>query len=191
MKNKYYFSFLLILSTFTHAQELDLAHYSDISSISQIASNQKIQTELQKLLMHDYQNFQSNFENYSAPYLLKTDEALYYEGRSASSLDASSAIVFKDGRLFAAIDFAKAKKLKYFSNDESCSEQLHPAIQVFAQQREIKEIEYVTAGLDAALKYNLGLSSKCEAYMEKLKCKLLDKPTTHSCSWSTSHSYSK
>ena len=106
MKNKYYFSFLLILSTFTHAQELDLAHYSDISSISQIASNQKIQTELQKLLKHDYQKFQSNFEHYSAPYLLKTDEALYYEGRSASSLDASSAVILKDGRLFAAIYFA-------------------------------------------------------------------------------------
>ena len=189
MKNKYYLTLFLLLATFTHAQ--DIAQYSDISSISQIASNQKIQTELQKLLMHDYKKFQSNFENYSAPYLLKTDEALYYEGRSASSLDASSAIVFKDGRLFAAIYFSKTKMLKYFSNDVSCSEQLHPAIQVFAQQREIKEIEYVTAGLDAALKYNLGLSSKCEAYMEKLKCKLLDKPTTHSCSWSTSHSYSK
>ena len=95
MKNKYYLTLFLLLATFTHAQ--DIAQYSDISSISQIASNQKIQTELQKLLMHDYKKFQSNFENYSAPYLLKTDEALYYEGRSASSLDASSAIVFKDG----------------------------------------------------------------------------------------------
>jgi len=167
MKNKYYLTLFLLLATFTHAQ--DIAQYSDISSISQIASNQKIQTELQKLLIHDYKKFQSNFENYSAPYLLKTDEALYYEGRSTSSSDASSAIVFKDGRLFAAIYFSKTKMLKYFSNDVSCSEQLHPAIQVFAQQREIKEIEYVTAGLDAALKYNLGLSSKCEAYMEKLK----------------------
>ena len=168
MKNKYYFSFLLILSTFTHAQELDLAHYSDISSISQIASNQKIQTELQKLLMHDYQNFQSNFENYSAPYLLKTDEALYYEGRSASSLDASSAVIFKDGQLFATIYFVKVKMLKYFSNDASCSEQLHPAIQVFAQQREIKNIEYATAGIEEVLKYNLSSFYKCEAYMEKL-----------------------
>lgn len=169
MKNKYYFSFLLILSTFAHAQELDLAHYSDISSISQIALNQKIQTKLQALLKYDYPEFQSNFENYSAPYLLRTDEALYYEGRSASSLDASSAIVFKDGRLFAAIYFAKAKKLKYISNDASCSEQLHPAIQIFAQQRAIKNIEYVTAGTEKALKYNSGLFSKCEAYIEKLK----------------------
>lgn len=133
MNNKYYFGFLLILSSFAYAQEFDLAHYLDISSISQIASNQKIQIELQKLLKHDYPKFQSNFEHYSAPYLLKTDEALYYEGRSASNLDASSAIVFKDGRLFAAIYFAGTKALKYFSNDPSCSEQLHPAIQVFAQ----------------------------------------------------------
>ena len=169
MKNKYYFSLFLILSIFTHAQELDLAHYSDISSISQIASNQKIQTELQKLLIHDYKKFQSNFENYSAPYLLKTDEALYYEGRSTSSSDASSAIVFKDGRLFAAIYFAKTKTLKYFSNDASCSKQLHPAIQVFAQQREIQSIEYVTAKADSALKYHLGLPAQCEAYIEKLK----------------------
>ena len=48
MKNKYYFSFLLFLYMFTHAQ--DLAQYSDISSISQIASDQKIQTELQMQL---------------------------------------------------------------------------------------------------------------------------------------------
>ena len=84
MKNKYYFSFFLIVSTFAHAQELDLAHYSDILSIPQLALNQKNQTKLQALLKYDYPEFQSNFENYSAPYLLRTDEALYYEGRSAS-----------------------------------------------------------------------------------------------------------
>ena len=169
MKQKYSFALLLFLPTLIHAQALDLDQYSDISSITQIASNQKIQTELQKLLKHDYQKFQSHFEHYSAPYLLKIDEALYYEGRSASSLDASSAIVFKDGRLFATIYFAKTKTLKYFSNDASCSEQLHPAIQVFAQQREIQNIEYVTAKADSALKYHLGLPAQCEAYIEKLK----------------------
>lgn len=120
------------------------------------------------MLKHDYLKFQSNFDNYSAPYLLKTDEALYYEGRSGSSLDASSAIVFKDGRLFAAIYFAKTKTLKYFSNDASCSKQLRPVIQVFAQQREIKNIEYVKARLRSALKYNFGSFSKCEAYIENL-----------------------
>ena len=169
MKQKYSFALLLFLPTLIHAQALDLDQYSDISSITQIASNQKIQTELQKLLKHDYPKFQANFEHYSAPYLLKTDEALYYEGRSASSLDASSAIIFKDGRLFAAIYFAETKALKYFSNDASCSEQLHPAIQVFAQQREIQSIEYVTARVESALKYHLGLAAQCEAYIEKLK----------------------
>lgn len=168
MKNKYYFSLLLILPTFASAQVLDLAQYSDISSIPEIASNQTIQTELQKLLVHDYPAFKSNFELYSAPYLLKTDEALYYEGRSASSLDASSAVIFKDGRLFAAIYFSEPQILKSFSNDASCSEQLHPAIQVFAQQRKIQYIEYTTAKLSIALKYNLGSFSKCEAYIEKL-----------------------
>ena len=152
MKHRYYFSLLLILSSFSHAQELDLIQYSDISSIPQIALNQKIQTELQALLKHDYQKFQSHFEHYSAPYLLRTDKALYYEGRSASSLDASSAIIFEDGRLSAAIYFSATKTLKYFSNDTSCSEQLHPAIQIFAQQREIQNIEYVTARVDSALK---------------------------------------
>lgn len=168
MKHRYYFSLLLILSSFSHAQELDLIQYSDISTVSQIASNQKIQIELQKLLKQDYPKFQANFEHYSAPYLLKTDEALYYEGRSASSLDASSAIIFKDGRLFAAIYFAETKALKYFSNDASCSKQLHPAIQV-SQQREIQSIEYVTARADSVLKYHLGLPAQCEAYIEKLK----------------------
>ena len=151
MKNKYYLSLFLLFSIFTYAQELDLTQYSDISSIPQIALNPKIQTELQALLKHDYQKFQSNFEHYSALYLLKTDEALYYEGRSASSLDASSAIIFEDGRLFAAIYSSTTKTLKYFSNDASCSEQLHPAIQIFAQQREIQNIEYVTARVDSAL----------------------------------------
>ena len=168
MKQKYSFALLLFLPTLIHAQALDLIQYSDISSIPQIALNQKTQTELQALLKHDYPKFQANFEHYSAPYLLKTDEALYYEGRSASSLDASSAIVFKDGRLFAAIYFAETKMLKYFNNDASCSEQLHPAIQVFAQQREIKNIEYAKARLISALKYNFGSFSKCEAYIENL-----------------------
>lgn len=169
MKQKYSFALLLFLPTLIHAQALDLIQYSDISSIPQITSNQKIQTELQALLKHDYPKFRANFEHYSAPYLLKTDEALYYEGRSASSLDVSSAIVFKDGRLFAAIYFAETKALKYFSNDASCSKQLHPAIQIFAQQREIQNIEYVTAGVDSALKYHLYLPAQCEAYIEKLK----------------------
>ena len=169
MKNQYYLFLLFSISVFTHAQELDLIQYSNISSIPQIVLHPKIQTELQTLLKHDYLKFQSNFDNYSAPYLLKTDEALYYEGRSGSSLDASSAIVFKDGRLFAAIYFAETKALKYFSNDASCSEQLHPAIQVFAQQREIQSIEYVTARVGSALKYNLGLLSRCEPYIEKIK----------------------
>ena len=169
MKQKYSFALLLFLPTLIHAQALDLIQYSDISSIPQITSNQKIQTELQALLKHDYPKFRANFEHYSAPYLLKKDEALYYEGRSASSLDASSAIVFKDGRLFAAIYFAETKALKYFSNDASCSKQLHPAIQIFAQQREIQNIEYVTAGVDSALKYHLDLPAQCEAYIEKLK----------------------
>ena len=169
MKQKYSFALLLFLPTLIHAQALDLIQYSDISSIPQIALNPKIQTELQTLLKHDYLKFQSNFDNYSAPYLLKTDEALYYEGRSGSSLDASSAIVFKDGRLFAAIYFAKTKTLQYFSNDASCAKQLHPAIQVFAQQREIQSIEYVTARVGSALKYHLVLPAQCEAYIEKLK----------------------
>ncbi len=104
----------MIPSSFSHAQELDLIQYSNISSIPQIALNQKIQTELQALLKHDYPKFQANFEHYSAPYLLKTDEALYYEGRSASSLDASSAIIFKDGRLFAAIYFSANQDIKIF-----------------------------------------------------------------------------
>ena len=120
MKNTYYLFLLFSLSIFTHAQKLDLIQYSDISSIPQIALNPKIQTELQTLLKHDYLKFQSNFDNYSASYLLKTDEALYYEGRSASSLDASSAIIFKDGRLFAAIYYSTTKTLKYFSNDGLC-----------------------------------------------------------------------
>ena len=94
---------------------------------------------------------------------------MYYEGRSASSLDASSAIIFEDGRLFAAIYSSTTKTLKYFSNDASCSEQFHPAIQIFAQQREIQSIEYVTARVGSALKYNLGLLSRCELYIEKIK----------------------
>lgn len=155
MKNKYYFSLLLILPTFASAQALDLAQYSDISSIPEIASNQTIQTELQKLLMNDYPAFKYNFELYSAPYLLKTDEAWYYEGRSASSLDASSAITFKDGRLFAAIYFSEPQILKSFSNDASCSEQLHLAIQVFAQQRKIKLSTKVLQFCAEGLKENI------------------------------------
>lgn len=54
MKNKYYLALILLLFTVIQTQALDLAHYSDISSVAQIASNQKMQRELQKLLKHDY-----------------------------------------------------------------------------------------------------------------------------------------
>lgn len=41
MNNEYYLALLLLLSTFTHTQALDLVQYSDISSVPQIALNQK------------------------------------------------------------------------------------------------------------------------------------------------------
>lgn len=59
MKHQYYLFLLFSISVFTHAQELDLIQYSDISSIPQIVLNPKIQT----LLKHDYLKFQSNFDN--------------------------------------------------------------------------------------------------------------------------------
>jgi hypothetical protein len=154
MKNHYYLFLLFSISVFTHAQELDFIQYSDISSIPQIVLNPKIQTELQTLLKHDYLKFQSNFDNYSAPYLLKTDEALCIMKVGLEQFRCFIRDCFKDGRLFAAIYFSN-QDLKYFSNDASCSEQLHPAIQVFAQQREIQSIEYATARVNTALKYNL------------------------------------
>ena len=64
MKSQYYLFLLFSISVFTHAQELDLIQYSDISSVPQIASNQKIQIELRKLLKHDYTKFKYNLENY-------------------------------------------------------------------------------------------------------------------------------
>ena len=54
------------------------------------------------------------------------------------------------------------QNLKDLSNYVVCLEQLHPEIQTFAQQREIKSIEYAMAGLDVALKYNIGLFSEYE-----------------------------
>jgi len=57
MTYKHYFFLLFSLSAFTHAQELDLIQYSDISSIPRIALNPKIQAELQTLLKHDYLKF--------------------------------------------------------------------------------------------------------------------------------------
>ena len=47
MRHQYYLFLLFSISVFTHAQELDLIQYSDISSIPQIVLNPKIQTELQ------------------------------------------------------------------------------------------------------------------------------------------------
>ena len=113
MKNHYYL-FSIFQSPFYSCSRTRLHSIFRYFINSSDCFESKIQTELQTLLKHDYLKFQSNFDNYSAPYLLKTDEALYYEGRSGSTLDASSAIVFKDGRLFAAIYFSNTKTLKYF-----------------------------------------------------------------------------
>ena len=42
------------------------------------------------------QNFRQILNNYSAPYLLKKDVVLYYEGRKLSTLEVSSAVIFKN-----------------------------------------------------------------------------------------------
>lgn len=103
MMNKYYLFLLFSLSVFYSCSKTRFNSIFRYFINSSNCFESKDPNRTSNIAKAWFSKISFNFDNYSAPYLLKTDEALYYEGRSGTSLDASSAIVFKDGQLFAAL----------------------------------------------------------------------------------------
>jgi len=155
---------LLALSMGTYADSVNLKSYSSIQSVKGISLDSAVQSRLQIVLAQDYSNFYKNFEEYAAPYQLKTANALYYEGRTRDSIAYSAAAIYEDGRIFVATFDKKTNTLRYFTNDASCSMELHPTIKVFAKQFNSPKIFYINSNNNSALTFNLNQKNNCGSY---------------------------
>lgn len=152
---------LLFIPASSFADQLNLERYlKNSATISGINSDSHIQNELAGILGKDYIEFSKNFEDFSAPYKLKTAKAIYYEGRKKNSDAASSAALYANGRIYAAYYIPKNNAVRYFTNDQACSAVLHPAIQVFLKHYPDAKIEYASSN-SSMLKYNEGKGSAC------------------------------
>lgn len=152
----------LVLNTSSFAKLPSLHTYHSIENISAISLDTAVQSHLKMVLTQDYANFYKNFEEYAAPYQLKTVNALYYEGRTKNSMAYSAATIYADGRIFAAIFDKDTNILKYFTNDASCSTVLHPTIQIFIQQFYNPKIFYVNSNNYSVLNFNLNKATDCK-----------------------------
>lgn len=161
------------LSTLSIAESLDINQYILHSkSIYAIKDDYNIQKTLSNVLgKNEYNKFINNFQDYSEPYKLKKENALYIEGRKHNTRDSSAAVIYSDGRVFTATYDAKNNHLTYFTNDQSCSEDLHPAIKVFLKQFNKKSVDYTIVNNKLNLKYNSGLDKKCAIYQPQKKNK--------------------
>jgi len=143
---------LLFIPASSFADQLNLERYlKNPATISGINT---------AVLGKDYIEFSKNFEDFAAPYKLKTAKAIYYEGRKKSSGAASAAALYADGRIYAAYYIPKNHAVRYFTNDQACSAVLHPTIQVFIKHYPDAEIEYAASN-SSILKYNEGKGSAC------------------------------
>lgn len=155
---------LFALSTGASADNINIKSYSSVQTVKGISLDSAIQSQLQIILAQDYSSFYKNFEEYSAPYQLKTANALYYEGRTRDSTAYSAATIYEDGRVFAATFDKKTNTLRYFTNDASCSTELHPTIKVFSKQFNSPKVLYINSNKNSALKFNLNQKTNCGSY---------------------------
>ena len=155
---------LLALSTGAYADNINIKPYSSIQTVKSISLDSTVQSQLQIVLAQDYSNFYKNFEEYAVPYRLKTANALYYEGRTRNSIAYSAATIYEDGRIFAATFDKNTNTLRYFTNDASCSTELHPTIKVFAKQFNNPKVLYINSNKNSALTFNLNQKTNCGSY---------------------------
>ncbi len=114
-----YLVLLLSVPTFSFARNLNLNPYlENPSTLSKIDSDSHIQNELAAVLGEDYIKFSKNFEVLSTPYKLKMAKAIYSEGRTKASSDASAMTLYADGRIYAAHYNSQKHTVRYFTNDK-------------------------------------------------------------------------
>ena len=118
--NRTLFSALLfvgcILSCSVNAMDLDQ---------SAVARNTvldgDVQAKLRRVLSpQDFNNFNSNLDNFSVPYVLKSG-ATYYEA-TKGNLNAGSALVISpNGLLYVSYKLPNSSQIVYVTNDKFCN----------------------------------------------------------------------
>lgn len=93
-----------------------------------------LQSKLRNVLSpQDFNNFNSNLDEFAAPYVLKSG-ATYYEA-TKNNLNAGSALVVSpNGFYYAAYKLPNSNQIVYVTNDKTCNTEPHDAIKVFSHK---------------------------------------------------------
>jgi len=156
---------LFLLSSTAYTDNLNIKSYDTFKIVEHISSDTTIQSQLRIVLGQDYSKFYQNIETYASPYKLKTANALYYEGRNKEATAYSAATIYEDGRIFAATFDQENNILKYFTNDASCTTDLHPTIKAFSKQFITPKIVYANSNNNSILRFNINQKSNCSSYI--------------------------
>ncbi len=114
------------------------ANAIEMNSTTSIARNTVLdgafQSKLRSILSpQDFNNFNSNLDDFSPPYTLKSG-ATYYEA-TKSGLSAGSAIVVDPkGFYYVAYKLPNNNQIVYVTNDKNCNTEPHDAIKVFSHK---------------------------------------------------------
>lgn len=93
-----------------------------------------IQAKLRTILSpQDFNNFNSNLDEFAAPYVLKSG-ATYYEATRNNLNSGSALVISPNGFYYAAYKLPNSNQIVYVTNDSTCNAEPHDAIKVFSHK---------------------------------------------------------
>lgn len=117
---------------------VDLRDYDDLSSVDQIALEEKVMHLLHETLGPYHDEFMATYEEFAKPVYIKPAGALWVGGYQSLTEDMSSVreamfLIYPDGRLYALYVTPDLAKIRYFSNDPLYATRVHPILDILVQ----------------------------------------------------------